>query len=878
MASGFTNSSEGLAQQKTLLADLLLQSGQTEVYPASLAQKRLWFLHELEPDTSAYNVDLGLWLQGPLDIDSLRSSLQELMNRHASLRTGFRLEAGNLLQVVTRGLVVNLHMSAVSGEPPESYAAAYRLAQVEIERPFDLSQASLFRGCLIRVTTGNDHVLLCTMPHIVTDSWSMQIMARELSTLYTAFTAQQPSSLPELAISYGDYSEWQNEWFKTAKVQQQLTFWKDELEDAPPVLELRMQRPRSDEQTFNGSSQTVPISDDILAGIKSLAVQLQATPFMLFLAAFKILLYRASGQADLLVGVPVAGRNMVETEGLVGFFVNTLVLRDDLFFNPPFEELVAQVRETTLNAFANADVPFEKVVEVLQPERNLSYNPIFQVMFSVIKSAVRSHAFGDLIAFPYVVTPSTSIFDLSMTIIEGVDGDWFAQIDHNTDLFLSQDISRLLSGYTQLLQAIIDNPQERIGDFQVADIAAAEGHAGSASGVCETEISSRTALRSRQKRKAPPAREPKPARPDERLEADEQLLVDIWKNLLRLPNLGIDDSFFDVGGHSLLAAQLIALVQSATGRKIAVSAIFRAPTIREFARLLRQNALSQPDPIILKMGGGRETVPLFAVAEPGVDTFGFAQLARHLPPGQSLFKVQAPSPIVFGRPRTLEELQALGRQYVGAIRSEQPRGPYCLAAMCEGVPITQQMILQLEADGEEVELFAIFDTWVLENSQIRPLWAIDYYLQRFREFQSLSVAERWENVRRVFRRLTSRNNDNDNVNPGRGWRRAYWPSEDFQPPRFRAPVLLFKRPRQPFFYIRDPQMGWGARSTGGVTICEVKCGHVEMLRDPHVRLVGKTLGKRLQAIAEKEGMPLTVPALLAHLRTESDSGTAGSTA
>lgn len=886
MESGLTNPYEdGLAQQKLLLADLLLHSNPQEVYAASLAQKRLWFLHQMDPETAAYNVHLGLWLQGPLDIEALRSSLHELMKRHASLRTGFRLEAGDLLQVVTPELGVELQMSSVSGEPPESYRAAYRLAQEEVEKPFDLRHASLFRARLIRVTTDNDHVLLCTMPHIVTDSWSMQIMAKELSALYNSFSNHQPSPLAELAISYGDYSEWQNDWFKTAKVQQQLTFWKDELEDAPPVLELQMQRPRPAEQTFNGSSQTVQVSDEIVAGIKSMAVRWQATPFMLYLAAFKMLLYGASGQSDVVVGVPVAGRNMVETEGLVGFFVNTLVLRDDLLFNPPFEELVAQVRETTLNAFANADVPFEKVVEVLQPERNLSYNPIFQVMFSVIKSAVRSHAFGNLTAFPYVVTPTTSIFDLSMTIIEGVEGNWFAQIDYNTDLFLSEDIGRLLNGYTQLLHGIISDPEKRIGEFQISDFKvpvyeaadpiASEGVPDSTTGPCRVGALSRPALRSGPKKKIKrslTSREPRPEQPDETVKADEQLLIDIWKNLLRLPGIGIDDNFFDIGGHSLLAAQLIAQVQSATGRKIAVSAIFRAPTIREFARLLRQDALSQPDPIILKLGGAgeRESIPLFTVAEPGVDTFGFAQLARHLPPGQSIFKLQAPSPIVSGRPRTTEELQALARQYVDSMRSEQSHGPYCLAAMCEGVPITQQMILQLEAEGDEVALFAIFDTWVLENSQIPSLWAIDYYLQRFREYRALTIKERLENIRRLFRRLTSRDN---NANPGRGWRRAYWPDEDFRPPRFGAPVLLFKRPRQPYFYVRDPEMGWGSRSTGGVTICEIKCGHVEMLREPHVRLVGQTLGKRLHGIAEKAGKLLTVPALLAHLRTDSDSGT-----
>jgi len=851
MLSRVKTSEVGVAQQKRLLVELLLQSNQTEiqteVYPASLAQQRLWFLDQLGPKSAAYNVHFGMELRGPLDMRALQSSLQELTNRHASLRTVFRLERGELVQVVASRLSVRLPVTDItrSADPEGEH---YQLAKAEVEKSFDLSKGPLFRARLIRVTD-TDHVLLCIMHHIVTDSWSMQIMARELSALYSGFSAQRPSPLPELPISYGDYSEWQRKWFKTAKVQQQLKFWKDELEDAPAVLELRMQRPRASEQTFEGASQEIPLGDEITSGIKALAVRLQATPFMLLLAAFKILLYRASGQPDLLVGVPVAGRNSVETEGLVGFFVNTLVLRDDLFFNPTFPDLVAQVRETTLRAFANSDVPFEKVVEFLQPERNLSYNPIFQVMFSVIKAAVQSDTFGDLTAYSYRVLPTKAILDLSMTIIEGKGGQFWAQIDYNTDLFRSEDVTRMLADYSTLIQAVIDNPEKRILDLPLGEAPADQMAA------CSLPVN----ISSRQKTltlsSSSISRGPKPERPVEPIHAEptyaeEKLLVGIWRDLLRLPGIGIDDNFFEIGGHSLLAAQLIAQVQSATGRRITVSAVFRAPTIRAFAQVLRDDSLPEPDPVAMKLrdGAGNDMVPFFGVAAPGVDTFGFAQLAHHLPPNQSSYKLQASAPVVLGRPFTSDELQALARQYVTAMKSAQPHGPYCLAAMCEGVLIAQQMILQLESEGEQVALFTIFDTWVLENSQIRSLWAIDYYMQRFRNFRALSLDKQFATVRRVFRRITGAPNSNS----GSGWNRAYWPDKDFQPPQFQAPVLLFKRPRQPFFYVRDPQMGWGSRSRGKVEICELKCGHYEMLRDPHVRVVGQTLGNRLQAIRDRE--------------------------
>jgi hypothetical protein len=725
------------AQEKELLADLLLQTGSAEVYPASLAQQRLWFLDQLQGKSAAYNVHLGFWLRGPLDLGSLRASLQEVVNRHDSLRTAFILEGGELRQVVARSLTLTVPVDDLTGSS-ELYAEAYRLAQLEVETPFDLHTAPLFRARVLRATD-NDHVLLCTMHHIITDSWSIQILARELSAVYGAFSIARPSPLPDLPIGYGDYSEWQRQWFGTEQVNQQLTYWKTRLESAPPVLELPKDNPRPPEQTFKGASHTVQLSEEIVAAIKKLARRWQATPFMLLLAAFKVLLYRYSGQPDLLVGVPAAGRNRVETEELVGFFVNTLVLRDDLSGNPVFADLLAQVRETTLGAFANAEVPFEKVVEALRPERNLSYNPIFQVMFSAIKAAVQSHSFGDLTAFPYVVTPTTSIFDLSTTLIEGVDGLWWAQIDYNADLFLPERIARMLEDYISLLQGIAVDPEACILDLPLV-----HGEPGLAKAT--TEIFPTT----KKEERKPVSLEPAWRR--DCLDPEEQLLVEIWKNVLGISNIGIHDNFFEIGGHSLLAARLIAQIQDVTGRKVPVSAIFRAPTLKAFTRLLRDNSATEPDPFVMKLNEVDGGIPFFGVAIPAVDTTGFAQLARDMSPVHPFYKLQASAPVFWGHPFRREEMQALAKEYVAAMRSVQPHGPYCLGAMCLGVLIAQDMVLQLESEGEEVALLAIFDTWVLENSQIRSLWAIDYYYQRFRRLCTLSMNEQWTTVRRTVGR------------------------------------------------------------------------------------------------------------------------------
>lgn len=571
---------------------------------------------------------------------------------------------------------------------------------------------------------------------------------------------------------------------------------------------------------------------------------------MFLLAAFKVLLYRYSGEPDVLVGVPVAGRNPVETEALIGFFVETLVLRDDLSGNPRFVDLLARVRETTLGALANPDIPFEKVVEELQSERNLSCNPIFQIMFSVIKSAIRSHDFGNVVAYPYVVNGSTCILDLCATFIEDSDGKWWLQIDFNTSLFKLERIARMVEDYIELLQRITVDLAVRIDNVSVSVGIPSLGASQLALTKAKPPRNSQDRLKRRRQTSSPAKQEEHPPAAN----AEQALLVGIWKDVLGVQDIGIHDNFFDVGGHSLLAAHLTAQIQNATGRTIPVSSIFRAPTIATLANLLRDHAVSEPDPVIMQLSQGGGEIPFFAVAAPGADSLGYALLARHLGDQQTTYKLQGPGPGIWERPLEQAEVRTLAEQYIRAMQTVQPHGPYCVGGMCDGVRIAQEMIVQLESLGEEVALFAILDTWVLENSQVQILWAINYYLERLREFTHYPVSQKLSTLQRAFKRLVGGNGSGKTE-----WDQAYWPDESFHPPQFRASVLLFKRPRQPFYYVRDAEMGWGARSTGGVEICEVRCRHFQILRQPHVGVIAERLSARLHKVEERlKGKATTV--------------------
>jgi len=1290
-------------------------------YPASLTQRRLWFLNQLQGSTSAYNVPVGLWLYGQLDVAALQRSVQTIVDRHEALRTSFLLLKGDLFQVVRNQLILTVPITDFS-HLPEPQEAGYEFAKLEVETPFDLSTGPLFRAHVLRFGA-EEHVLLCTMHHTITDAWSMQLFTNEMATLYEAHLNGTVAAMPELPIQYGDYSAWQIQSLEVQDAQQQLTYWEERLKDAPPLLELPLDRPRPSEQTLRGATRTFPLSSEVLAAVAKLATRVQATPFMLLLAAFKLLLYRYSGEPDVLVGVPVAGRNHVETESLIGFFVDTVVVRDDLSGNPRFVDLVAQVRETTLGALAHAEVPFEKVVEVLQPARNLSYNPIFQVMFSAMKSPVASRDFGNLSVYPYVVDSSTSLFDLNVTLVEWIAGKSWIQIDYNADLFDGSTIERMQQNFCNLLQRIVANPELRISEFPLLGDAERhqlvvefnDTHAEFRQDLCLHEMFEQQALRTPQATaavfgderisyrelnlraealaahlrregvspdvlvglcsdrsvsllvgilgilKAGGAYVPlDPAYPGERLlqiirdsrlklmvthnkfretfaktdvrcielnvdaktkrsdprksthagpqnlayvlftsgstgspkgvalehrnamnfvqwaqtvftpqelagtlfstslcfdlsifeifvpwsvggtvivvpnalalpelsasskvtlintvpsvmsellradavpdsvktinlagevlppslvedlydrtsvrnvynlygptetstyatytrvspgaevtigkpiantqayildrdrnlvpqggrgelylageglargyfarpdltderfvpnpfgsdpgrrmyrtgdlcrqradgtieylgRLDQQIklrgfrielggievllakhedvqqavvtvfevggerrliayvsskaghiiavpelrrhlekilpaymvpdifvavnefprlangkvnqralpvpeapasssgvaprnpmeltLAGVWENVLHREHVGVTDNFFDLGGHSLLAARLIAEIQSETGHKVPLSAIFRAPTIESLAVLLRSDSAANPDPLLMQLRQGNARIPFFAVAAPGVNSIGFAQLARHIGGDYAFYKLQGSGPLPVGRPYQDKELRTLAAEYIAALRSVQPRGPYCLGGMCEGVQIAQEMILQLEAQAEEVGFFAIFDTWVMENSQVRMLWLVDYYLGRIRTFPQLPASEQMATIQRVLTRVMGRDQRVDS-----GWGKAYWPDEMFKPPRFRAPVILFKRARQPFYYVRDAEMGWGARSEGGVEICEMNCGHIEVLREPYVAVVGEKLTARLQELSsETQRRPL----------------------
>jgi amino acid adenylation domain-containing protein len=434
--------------------------------PLSFAQERLWFLDHLQPDSGFYNCPAAVRIGGSLNVAGLESALGEVVRRHEVLRTTFQTVNGRPVQVIgpaqPTGLTL-VDLEALTGTEREAKAA--RLAAEEARRPFDLSRGPLLRAALVRLGR-EDHLLLFTMHHIVSDGWSRGILVREVASLYDAFSGGTASPLADPAVQYADFAAWQRRYMRDEIYEQHLSYWKKQFDGAPPVLKLPADRPRASMQTSRGESQSLSLSENLAQDLKSLSRREGTTLFMTLLAGFMTLLYRYSGQEDVTVGTAVANRNRSETEDLIGFFVNMLAMRGDLSGNPTFIELLGRVREVTLGAYTHQDLPFEKIVEHLQLKRDASHHPLFQVVFALNNTPQSALELQGLKLSMGGGEVGTARFDMTLNMVE-MPGELSGVLDYNADLFDAETISRLLDHYRILLEGIVAHPDWNLLDFEL---------------------------------------------------------------------------------------------------------------------------------------------------------------------------------------------------------------------------------------------------------------------------------------------------------------------------------------------------------------------------------------------------------------------------
>jgi amino acid adenylation domain-containing protein len=431
----------------------------------SYGQERLWFIDQLEPENVAYNVPGAVRIQGPLDVESLKRALRETVRRHESLRTRFVSVDGEPQQIIDASVAVEVPVTELSHlAEPEREAEARRLALEDARQPFDLARGPLFRVKLLRLAS-QDHVLVFTMHHIVTDGWSWGILVREISAIYNNFSTGQPSSLPELDIQYADFSAWQREFLSDSLLEKQLEYWKRKLAGVEP-LTLPTDKLRPPIRRRNGATAYFTLPIELTEGLKHLGREQGATVYMTMLAAFQALLGRYSRQYDIAVGSPIAGRSRSELEMLIGCFINTLVLRTDLSGEPDSIGLLQRVKETTLEAYAHQDVPFEKLVEVLVPQRDLARSPLFQVMFILQNMPWSELQMGGAKMLPFEVDAQSVQFELSLFLAE-TDTGMKGWIPYSTDLFEAATITRMVEHYSLLLTSMVSAPHAPIHCLEI---------------------------------------------------------------------------------------------------------------------------------------------------------------------------------------------------------------------------------------------------------------------------------------------------------------------------------------------------------------------------------------------------------------------------
>ena len=437
--------------------------------PLSFGQQRLWVIDQLDTDPSAYAITLCIRAFGPLDCETLAESLTELVRRHESLRTCFPAQGGKPIQEIAAPAAIPLPCREIPNDGSQSVAAACQVSVAEaLADPFDLARGPLLRARLLKFGPG-DHAIVLIMHHIVTDAWSNRVLLNELLELYSAASEGRDPVLPTLTIGYADYAAWQHDWLASEDFRQQLDYWKEKLAGAPDVVDLPRDKPRPAVQSFSGARKQHALSPNLLETLQALGQSEGSTLFMCLLAAFAALLHRYSaGQDDMVIGTPIAGRNRAETEGLVGFFVNSLALRTDLSGDPSFRKLLGRVRRTALDAFQHQDMPFERLVEELAPNRDLARTPLFQIVFALQNAPTakleQNHLELNIVSLPL----KTTRFDLEVHAWETPQGLSLSFV-YCTDLYAPETIDRMVGHYERLLTSAVADPDVAISSLEMLE-------------------------------------------------------------------------------------------------------------------------------------------------------------------------------------------------------------------------------------------------------------------------------------------------------------------------------------------------------------------------------------------------------------------------
>ena len=761
-------------------------------------QQMSWVKNPCHPENFAYNYPLALRMRGPLDRSALERSLHEIVRRHQPLRSVFRIMEGRLIQIVLPPQplplpVVDLSNLCESGRETE----ALRLAVADANRPFDLSQGPLLRSKLWRLGP-EDHLLLLTAHHIVSDNWSMAILLRELSLLYGAFSAGQPSPLAELSCHYGDFVRLQQKRFEHKELEY-TAFWKEQLAGRDGFHYLPPDHARPKSPTYHGAHERLTLDQSLTNALKALSPKEKVSPFMVLLAAFQCLLCRYSGQNDIVVASCVANRQSSQVERMIGHFSNHVLFRTRLADNSTLRQILRQVRTTALTAYSYQDLPFGSVVEQLETGSDASRNNLFQALLVLTEAPKEKWSFSGLDVKPLPLDVGTTPFDLVvwLKLEEKLEID----LQYNSDLFEAGTIRQILADYATVLGIIATNQQAQVGELGIA--------------MPRAESSNHQRL------------EPSPQAYMGPRDSVESQLVKLWEAVLDKRPVGIDDDFFELGGTSLLAARLFAQIEEDFKLRIPLVTLVQAPTIKKLAEVI--HLPGSPDAwhslVTIQPGGVRP--PLFCIHGESGHLLMYRSLARYLGADQPIYGLQPQG--LDGKQAPLTRIEDMAARYVKEIQVIQPEGPYFLAGYCMGGTIALEMAQQLSGQGQRVGLLAVLDTYNWRMMKRTFLHDLYYNIQKLwfscQHFFSTSSRKKLSSLQAKFHELS---NESGLSECNRRAACAYVPKSY-------SGRMLHVRPARQYARYNRPEMAWDELAVGGLEVFCVPSYPAQLVEEPFVR-------------------------------------------
>jgi acyl carrier protein len=662
--------------------------------PLSFEQRQRWLLTQLTPELPLYHTSVTLRLPGPLDVPAFERSFNEMIARHASLRSYFPLVNGEPVQAFLPSCMVDLPVVDLSGvAAAEQESAAEKIASRDAQQPFDLAIAPLFRARLIRLAE-DSYCLYLTLHDIIADCISLyQVFLPELRLVYEAVLGDEPSPLHPLPIQYTDYAWWQREHLTDEALLDQAQYWRGQLANLPVPATLQTDRPRPAVPTHRGALARFIVPEATTSALKAFCRQEGVTLFMLLEAAFSTLLFKLTGQDDVVVGtVSSAGRVQQEVQGIMGWFINTLALRMSLAGDPPVRELVGRARDVTLAAFARQDVPFDRVLELAHEgdgPGSQSWELPFREML-VLEPAPPRLPCGWTLTLMEDRT-RTAKFDLTIVVNDLAEG-LAGRCEYNTDLFDSGTVTQLVDAWQSMLASMATDPTQRISDLS-CPIITVRHHSTAES------ATARSAPASPMQTPAAAAITPSTAL--------HQQLVEIWEELLAVRPIGINDNFFDLGGHSLLAAQMVNRIEEVFGQRVPLVVLFNGATIALLADALMGIEQTDGQSPLLALNSDGAKRPMFFLYGEGADSgLWCVNVARDLGPEQPFYGL--PRLTFDGLPST-RMLEAMAQRHLDQVRAVQPQGPYLLGGYCNGALLAYEMAHQLLAKGQAVDLLLLVE-------------------------------------------------------------------------------------------------------------------------------------------------------------------------